>query len=163
MQNRRRLPVRFLCSRSFLTMFALKTATRRRRTRSSARRPRSRGTPRPARRSSLSPTRCCSSSRCPPACPHRCCCWPLSFILPSNFLFPSWILLFFAQSYIWDVDKPNSPDAEIVSPAPLTSLVYNPRTPDHLVGGTYTGIVCELESELDLCAAALLLKLKVED
>jgi dynein intermediate chain 2 len=45
------------------------------------------------------------------------------------------------KSYIWDVNSPNAPDTEILPPSPLTSLVYNPRSPDHLVGGTYNGLI----------------------
>lgn len=45
------------------------------------------------------------------------------------------------QSYIWDVNSPNQPDAKILPTSPLTCLVYNPRSPDHLVGGCYNGLV----------------------
>lgn len=45
------------------------------------------------------------------------------------------------KSYIWDVHNPNNPDAELLPPSPLTSIVYNPRSPDHIVGGCYNGIV----------------------
>lgn len=45
------------------------------------------------------------------------------------------------SSYIWDVNNPNQPDFEIIPQSPLCSLVYNPRTPDHLVGGSYNGLV----------------------
>jgi len=44
-------------------------------------------------------------------------------------------------SYIWDVNNPNQPDSEILPPSPLTALAYNPRSPDHLVGGCYNGLV----------------------
>lgn len=44
-------------------------------------------------------------------------------------------------SYIWDVNKPNAPDSEILPTSPLTCLNYNPRSPDHIVGGCYNGLV----------------------
>lgn len=44
-------------------------------------------------------------------------------------------------SYIWDVNSPNQPDATILPQSPLCSLKYNPRSPDHLVGGSYNGLV----------------------
>lgn len=44
-------------------------------------------------------------------------------------------------SYIWDVNNPNQPDATILPQSPLCCLVYNPRSPDHLVGGSYNGMV----------------------
>lgn len=44
-------------------------------------------------------------------------------------------------SYIWDVNNPNQPDATISPQSPLCCLVYNPRSPDHLVGGSYNGMV----------------------
>lgn len=45
------------------------------------------------------------------------------------------------MSYIWDVNNPNQPDAKIIPSSPLCCLVYNPRSPDHLVGGSYNGLV----------------------
>jgi len=45
------------------------------------------------------------------------------------------------HSYIWDVNAPNQPDSKILPTSPLTALVYNPRSPDHLVGGCYNGLV----------------------
>lgn len=44
-------------------------------------------------------------------------------------------------SYIWDVNNPNQPDATILPQSPLCCLKYNPRSPDHLVGGSYNGMV----------------------
>lgn len=43
------------------------------------------------------------------------------------------------SSYIWDVNSPNEPDQEILPQSPLCSLVYNPRSTDHMVGGSYNG------------------------
>jgi len=45
------------------------------------------------------------------------------------------------SSYIWDLHNPNQPDSELIPPSPLTCLVYNPRSPDQLVGGCYNGLV----------------------
>jgi len=45
------------------------------------------------------------------------------------------------DSYIWDVNSPNQPDAKLIPTSALTALVYNPRSPDHLVGGCYNGLV----------------------
>jgi len=45
------------------------------------------------------------------------------------------------SSYIWDVNSPNEPDMEIIPNSPLSCLVYNPRTPDHIVGGSYNGLI----------------------
>jgi len=45
------------------------------------------------------------------------------------------------SSYIWNVNKPNEPEHEIVPQSPLCCLVYNPRSPDFLVGGSYNGLV----------------------
>lgn len=45
------------------------------------------------------------------------------------------------HSYIWDVNSPNQPDQKLLPTSPLTCLVYNPRSPDHLVGGCYNGLV----------------------
>jgi dynein intermediate chain 2 len=42
-------------------------------------------------------------------------------------------------SYIWDVNNPNDPDQELVPYSPLCCLVYNPKSADHLVGGSYNG------------------------
>ncbi len=44
-------------------------------------------------------------------------------------------------SYIWDIEKPNNPIQEILPPSPLCSLMFNPRTADHIVGGCYNGLV----------------------
>lgn len=45
------------------------------------------------------------------------------------------------HSYIWDVNSPNQPDSKLLPTSPLTSLVYNPRSPDHIVGGCYNGLI----------------------
>lgn len=45
------------------------------------------------------------------------------------------------SSYIWDVNNPNQPDTEMIPASPLTSLKFNPRSPDHIVGGSYNGLV----------------------
>lgn len=45
------------------------------------------------------------------------------------------------NSYIWDVNHPNEPDATISPRSPLCCLVYNPRSPDQLIGGSYNGMI----------------------
>ncbi|KAI8587487.1 Dynein intermediate chain 2, axonemal [Geranomyces variabilis] len=45
------------------------------------------------------------------------------------------------DSYIWDVENPNSPDQTLTPPSPLVSLKYNPKDPHVLVGGCYNGLV----------------------
>lgn len=44
-------------------------------------------------------------------------------------------------SYIWDVNNPNQPDQTLTPASPLVALEYNPRSPDHIVGGAYNGQV----------------------
>ena len=44
-------------------------------------------------------------------------------------------------SYIWDITAPNQPDATLLPASPLTTLAYNPRSPDHVVGGSYNGLL----------------------
>ena len=46
-----------------------------------------------------------------------------------------------ACSYIWDIQSPNHPDATLLPLSPLTTLAYNPRSPDHVVGGSYNGLL----------------------
>lgn len=43
------------------------------------------------------------------------------------------------HSYIWDCSRPNSPDMKLIPQSPQSTLVFNPRSPDHLVGGSYNG------------------------
>eukprot|EP00742_Colponemidia_sp_Colp-10_P001216 GILJ01001309.1.p1 GENE.GILJ01001309.1~~GILJ01001309.1.p1 ORF type:complete len:593 (-),score=99.77 GILJ01001309.1:140-1918(-) len=45
------------------------------------------------------------------------------------------------QSYIWDVNNPNSPDRELLPQSPLCTVVYNHKNPDTLVGGCYNGLI----------------------
>jgi len=45
------------------------------------------------------------------------------------------------SSYIWDVNQPNTPDAEMTAQSPLTCCVYNPRSSDHILGGCYNGLL----------------------
>lgn len=45
------------------------------------------------------------------------------------------------SSYIWDVNQPNAPDAEMTAQSPLTCCVYNPRSSDHILGGMYNGLL----------------------
>eukprot|EP00744_Colponema_vietnamica_P003227 GILI01004977.1.p1 GENE.GILI01004977.1~~GILI01004977.1.p1 ORF type:complete len:582 (-),score=174.73 GILI01004977.1:310-2055(-) len=45
------------------------------------------------------------------------------------------------QSYIWDVNNPNTPDRELLPQSPLCSIVYNHKNADTLVGGCYNGLI----------------------
>jgi len=45
------------------------------------------------------------------------------------------------NAYIWDVNNPNEPDAELQPTSPLVCCEYNPRSPDHIAGGCYNGLV----------------------
>eukprot|EP01135_Chromosphaera_perkinsii_P006543 Nk52_evm15s539 gene=Nk52_evmTU15s539 len=45
------------------------------------------------------------------------------------------------DSYIWDLENPNSPEQIITPPSPLVCLEYNPKDPHVLVGGCYNGLV----------------------
>lgn len=45
------------------------------------------------------------------------------------------------SSYIWDVNNPNQPENELVPTSPLTCVTFNPRSPDHVVGGSYNGTI----------------------
>jgi dynein intermediate chain 2 len=44
-------------------------------------------------------------------------------------------------SYIWDVSNPNDKLMELTPQSPITCIVYNPRTPDAIVGGCYNGML----------------------
>lgn len=43
------------------------------------------------------------------------------------------------ESYIWDVENPNTPDQALIPSSPLVCLKYNPKDPHVLAGGTYSG------------------------
>ncbi|TPX68025.1 hypothetical protein SpCBS45565_g03401 [Spizellomyces sp. 'palustris'] len=45
------------------------------------------------------------------------------------------------DSYIWDVENPNTPDQTLTPPSPLVSIKYNPKDPHVLVGGCYNGLI----------------------
>eukprot|EP01137_Pigoraptor_chileana_P008982 Opistho-2@56562 len=45
------------------------------------------------------------------------------------------------DSYIWDIENPNTPDQVIKPASPLLCLEYNPKDPHILVGGSYNGLV----------------------
>ena len=45
------------------------------------------------------------------------------------------------DSYIWDVNNPNTPEVKLTPPSPLCCLEYNPKDPHLLVGGSYNGLV----------------------
>jgi len=46
------------------------------------------------------------------------------------------------QSYIWDVNNPNTPDITLASPSPITSIAFNHKNTDHIAGGCYNGLIC---------------------
>jgi dynein intermediate chain 2 len=46
------------------------------------------------------------------------------------------------SSFVWDINSPNRPDVELSPPSPLTSLRFNPKVPDTLLGGCQNGLVC---------------------
>jgi dynein intermediate chain 2 len=48
------------------------------------------------------------------------------------------------DSYIWDIEVPNTPDQTLTPISPIVSLKYNPKDPHILVGGCYNGILCFL-------------------
>lgn len=67
-------------------------------------------------------------------------------------------------SYIWDLQKTNAPDVELIpaltasamsTATPLTSLAYNTRSPDHLIGGTYGGLLAFFDLRKGGCASDL--------
>ncbi|KAJ3144254.1 Dynein intermediate chain 2, axonemal [Irineochytrium annulatum] len=45
------------------------------------------------------------------------------------------------DSYIWDVENPNTPDQTLTPPSPLVCVKYNPKDPHILVGGCYNGLL----------------------
>jgi dynein intermediate chain 2 len=45
------------------------------------------------------------------------------------------------NSYIWDVNNPNTPESNLTPASPLCCLQYNPKDPHLLVGGSYNGLV----------------------
>jgi len=45
------------------------------------------------------------------------------------------------NSYIWDVNNPNTPESTLTPASPLCCLEYNPKDPHLLVGGSYNGLV----------------------
>ena len=45
------------------------------------------------------------------------------------------------ESYIWDVNNPNTPETKVKPPSPLCCLEYNPKDANLLVGGTYNGLI----------------------
>eukprot|EP00002_Diphylleia_rotans_P004749 TRINITY_DN1364_c0_g1_i4.p1 TRINITY_DN1364_c0_g1~~TRINITY_DN1364_c0_g1_i4.p1 ORF type:complete len:469 (+),score=108.14 TRINITY_DN1364_c0_g1_i4:467-1873(+) len=45
------------------------------------------------------------------------------------------------NSYIWDLENPNTPELEIQSASHLCSLEYNPKDSNILVGGSYNGLI----------------------
>jgi len=46
-----------------------------------------------------------------------------------------------ANSYIWDIQNPNTPESTLTPASPFCCLEYNPKDPHLLVGGSYNGLV----------------------
>ncbi|EGF84346.1 hypothetical protein BATDEDRAFT_22301 [Batrachochytrium dendrobatidis JAM81] len=45
------------------------------------------------------------------------------------------------DSYIWDVENPNTPEQTLSPASPIVSIKYNPKDPHILVGGLYNGLL----------------------
>ena len=45
------------------------------------------------------------------------------------------------QSYIWDVNNPNRPDFILEPQSQLCTLAFNRKSPEHIIGGCYNGII----------------------
>jgi len=43
------------------------------------------------------------------------------------------------NSYIWDIRNSEGPDCTIKPQSPLVTTAFNPKSPEHLVGGCYSG------------------------
>ena len=43
------------------------------------------------------------------------------------------------QSYIWNLNNPNSPELTLDPTSPLCTLAFNPKIPENIVGGSYDG------------------------
>lgn len=54
------------------------------------------------------------------------------------------------DSYIWDLENPNTPDQTLTPNSPLVCLKYNPKDPHILVGGSYNGLLCTSNLTLSL-------------
>eukprot|EP00644_Phytophthora_capsici_P017554 jgi/Phyca11/9820/fgenesh1_pm.PHYCAscaffold_42_\ len=46
-----------------------------------------------------------------------------------------------ANSYIWDVLNPNTPETTLKPASPLVCMRYNPKSVDQLVAGSYNGLI----------------------
>lgn len=45
------------------------------------------------------------------------------------------------DSYIWDIENPNTVDQTLIPSSPLVTLKYNPKDPHILIGGSYNGLL----------------------
>merc|ERR1719353_2352570 len=52
------------------------------------------------------------------------------------------------QSYIWDVNNPNTPENALQPASPLCCLEYNPKDPHLLVGGSYNGLISAFDTRV---------------
>ena len=46
-----------------------------------------------------------------------------------------------ANSYIWDVVNPNTPETTLKPASPLVCMRYNPKSADTIIGGSYNGLI----------------------
>lgn len=46
------------------------------------------------------------------------------------------------ESYIWNLNNPNTPEKTLSPPSPLCTAVFNPKATNILVGGCYNGSLC---------------------
>ena len=45
------------------------------------------------------------------------------------------------NAYIWDINNPNEPEMVLQAISPLCCIQFNPKKPDHIVGGMYNGLL----------------------
>lgn len=46
------------------------------------------------------------------------------------------------SAFLWDLQQPNEPTAELAAPSCAVSLAFNSKLTDLLLGGCYNGVVC---------------------
>jgi dynein intermediate chain 2 len=47
------------------------------------------------------------------------------------------------DSFIWDINNPNTPELHLIPTSPLCCLEYNPKDTSCIVGGAYNGTICK--------------------
>lgn len=45
------------------------------------------------------------------------------------------------EAYVWDLTNPNSPELKLLTPSPVTNIMYNPKLVDQIGGGCYNGLI----------------------